>query len=263
MSQNPNPAYAVNGRAKVQCGRLFYLPFVNNGVVGLGLSTVEGQRKSSRTTDARQDLAILAGSTDMATSKGLMRDGSGRAIWSNQDTALIAQFGRKDTARSWIHYPTPFSLKRGNTISLDVLNVGAETGGNAVFLCDPVENQPVTADLTGAAPYFLTVPLGLTGDAAEIRPVSTDGDNSPLIMWGCSTDLTSAMIRVTDAEREKWSSEYIPIWALAGGSQLNPARWPRPYLLPANGSLQIEVKNTAAAETGGYLSFLCSKYQHN
>lgn len=248
-------------------GRLFYIATLSAGAVGSGLTGVAGERKGSATRAAKEDLRVLAGITDLLTSKVTARDLSGAVILTNGDVLIRNLFGKNANAKPWMYWTPPLSIKEGNGIEVDTLNVGGETGGTLVMVADPVKALRTSLPDDLGYPFRMLVSLGLTGVANEEFQRETVADQKyHTIFWGAATDISASKLRITDPEGQPWSTDFLPIWSYCGlpTGQVYYNRWPRPYFCKAGGALAVEVKNAAVGpESNGFITFFCSRIPVN
>lgn len=272
MSTNENDLRGVAGRnnfaRRWETGRLFWFPArIADGTVGLGLTGNDGVRFPSVTLPALEDLSVLAGTTDLEASFLTMRDASERAF-SNADVQIRQVFGKRQLTRNYKYFRPPFLIKKNNHLLFDVLNQGAEVGGNLVLMSDPVNAPRKVVEIPAHAyPFHLVHSLALAGIANERKTLETTPTRQAwTLLWGAGTNISVISVRVRDAEGEWWMNDPVPLWAFAAFTpftadprtmgQVITQLWPRAYLIPPGGALQIEATNPAAGmEAGGEIYF--------
>jgi hypothetical protein len=139
-------------------------------------------------------------------------------------------------------------------------NQGTEAAGTACFYTekagkDPGSDVPYDGQIkvTRSMMFWMLIDLGkVTG--------TTDPINNDCLIWGATTNAAVAITgRITnETTNYSWSSQTIPLRAMAGvDGQVQPImRYNRPYLLPNNVQMRVDI-NTAV--TGNYIAFLTER----
>jgi hypothetical protein len=255
----------------VETGRTVFLPYNSaSDTEGIGLTGNAGEQKACSTPQHDEDLRILGGTCNVATSTASVGDASGEHRLSNAVIPLGQLFGRRATARPVLYYTTPLVLRAGDALTANVLNVGAEGSatdpGHLVHICeplDPSDRQQVQIDPLTVYPYWMDISAVLSAAASEQKSVnSTIDQEKDTIVWGASTDLTACNVRAWGADGKQITADWTPIWAVAGFStgQLSTFLWPRGYLIRRGKRIRFEFRDTAeGAESNGHIFLLCSK----
>lgn len=251
----------------IEAGRLSWLPVVDtDGETGVGLTGVADERKSCGTSRVDEHLRVLGATMNLEDSRGVLKTGNGRAIFSESDVALLNMFGIISRAEPFVPYTPHHFLGSGDSIKVDVINVGGEGSatdpGHLVFVADPDASLKTTLPDNLGLPFWLELACGLDGTAGKSVPVSTPQDDRPLVVWGMSTDMSTTFVEITDAEGQVWMKEPVPVWAVCGlaSGQVPRFIWPRPYVIPTAKSLRIKVTNAATSPvTGGTITLIASR----
>lgn len=236
--------------AKRDVGRSYWLP------AAVPLTSTANEVQFGNTLEAKADIDIAGGVTNLAVSTFKLRDVSGKQAPANEYAPLYTLFGKRDSARHPYYWPRALRLNFGNRLEAEVKNAaaGAEAAGHLVFLGIPVESPQSSIEglETQGVTRVFSINSQFTGSAADLFSVTSPEQDGDFIVHGAYTDLASAQLRITGVHGEQFMNDWTPIWALAcrSTSQLPVLHWPRPYLIPRGSTITVDFKNPAAEASG-------------
>lgn len=239
-------------------GRCYWLP------ASIPLTSTANEVQYATTPEAKADLQIVGGATNLTVSSFKARDIGGGLLLANDYLPILSQFGKRDSARPVHYYPTPIPLGFGNRIELEVKNAasGAEAAGSVVFVAIPDEPAHGEVELVGRGhPSGFFVNANFTGSANDHTTRQSPELDSDFVICGAYTDLASATLRITGIYAEAWMTEFVPVWALAGRRTADvPAlMWPRKYLIKRGSTITVDFKNPGAEAAGLGVYFVGQK----
>jgi hypothetical protein len=107
--------------------------------------------------------------------------------------------------------------------------------------------------------YAIQVDVPFTAAANEEMPTSTKGLDRDALIIGATTDLNSALVKISDnSSGYSFSNQRVNVKTLAGRSDNAVPVLPwRPYLLRKGRTLSLDFKNGATgADAAGYFCFI-------
>jgi hypothetical protein len=207
-----------------------------------------------QTRDAKADVDVVGGATNLTGATIKARDISGSLILSTELMPIYTFFGKRESARPVLYYPRARPLDFGNSLEVAAKTEGTEAAGHCVFLCVPRDEADAEIEglETRGCPAAIAIDSSFTATANEIIPKATPKQDDDFVIHGAYTTLASAQIRIQGVRGEQWTPDFTPVWAFAGraSSQLNILYWPRPYLIPKGSSISIDFKNVGAEASG-------------
>jgi len=115
----------------------------------------------------------------------------------------------------------------------------------------------------GRTSFPFTVPMNVpfTGVVGErVLNVLTAPADRPLLCLGLASEITNAHVQFSNGwNREVWSYEEIPIWAMSGDTKTAYTAnflFPKAIYIPPNGQIYSNWTNTTG-EAAGKVNFLC------
>lgn len=234
--------------AKRDVGRSYWLP------AAIPFTATLNETVFGTTVDAKADLNILGGLTNLTGATVKVNDVSGRLVLTADLTPVLSLFGKRDSARPMFYYPRSIPLGFGNRIEVEAKNDAAEAASHVVFVGIP--DEPPQAQIEGieeiGQPFIFAVDSKFTATLNEIKSPTTPEQETHFLIHGAFTNLASAQLRIQGVHGEQWTSDFTPVWAFAGRatSQLTVHLWPRPYLVPRGSTLTIDFKNVGTEASG-------------
>jgi hypothetical protein len=241
-----------------QVGRCYFLP------TAIPLTSTVNEVQYGTTPEAKANLDIVAGLTNLTVSSFKARDIGGAMLLANDYLPILSMFGKRDGPRPAHYYPTPFPLEFGNRIETEVKNAsaGAEAAGHVVYLGVPRDESQGTIEVEGRGhPSGFFVNANFTATLNEITNRTSPELDHDFVITGAYTDLASAQVRIQGVHAEAWMTDFTPVWALAGRrtADLPVFFWPRKYFVPKGSTISIDYKNTGAEAAGLGIYFVGQK----
>jgi len=240
---------------QVQIGTPYFLP-MSVDFTGVADEPARGLTAANQNTDA----IIYDGITDLkqAQVQFSLQEGRTPTLWSTEKMPILAQLGFVDNERpKEAHWTKPYYLRSNRRLEGNFLNVGAESAGNVVFLCEKADQldsvinvAPDVGDIAiiGIDSKFTNV-AGETPDREYSAP-----RNWPFLLEGFYSDLQRCDVKVTGVDGKEWMTEWTPVWALAARQESPLRRLRRPYLIQSQQTLGVNFRNNATlAEASGKL----------
>ena len=235
---------------QIQTAVPYYLP-LSVALTGAAGETVLGETNAA----SAYDLNVLGGVTDLKTSRAAFSVGRRLNMWSSDKIPMTVLFGQIDSPRQVSHWVRPLPLNKGQKLATEVLNSNGEGAGNIVFVCEqagvqmPVLTRPHEIGEMGV----IAVDSQFTGVLNESPdPIATVQSGWDFVLYGFNTDLATATVRITGCDGRRWMSDFTPIWAIAGRpTSASPTMLlNRPYVIPANQTMEFEFRNDGTEAAG-------------
>ncbi len=220
--------------------------------MSVGFTSVANETPTAATEPEGFDSIVRASWSDLINARVKLTESRTDRNWSTPQIPIRAIAGNSNQVQPLVPLPDPVYLESRGQIRGDWLNSGAEPAGRVCFYSElaGMDGQLKVEEARG---FWLLCNLSAVNS-------TTDPLNNDLLIWGATTNAALTIIgRVfNETTNFAWSSQQIPLRAMAGvDGQVQPImRYHRPYLLPANVKLRVEI-NTAV--TGGYIAFLCEQ----
>lgn len=230
-----------------------------------------GLASEQRTATADQQnfpLYLRAAWTNMAAPDVLLQIqvSSTERYWSVRPELIGTYAGRSNLVHPQLYYRRGYFLPSQTAIQGLFTNSPTAPEDNTsriVWMCERPEQQAKVA-VSRSMDFRLGVALQLSGGAGARDTAESQQIAEPLLIYGATTNADPLTeIKITDNQKNiSWSKNPLPIGAFAGiddGSNVqNIVKYPKPYLLAPNSSLEVEWVNNGA-DTGKYITFLAEK----
>lgn len=254
---------------QARSARPFYLAFhtTPSTASNLALDGVVNRVKTAYTSPFNYPLMVLGAITDLGAGASLRVGRIGGDDWSNDQIASLAWAGA-DPNTTGVNMPRYFEvpeiLESTEQLRLDVKNLTGLNGTYYLILIAervvPSTDEGIAINATsdaallaylkaGTRPrnYTLKLPVNFAGGVAEtLQGLETPQYNLPLLVTGIGTNLNRSLITISDAYGNAWSSNPIPIWAIANDFRTRRAQYARVdkgYYHRANSVLRCDVTN--------------------
>lgn len=232
----------------IEVGRSIWMP------ASIPFTSALNETQFGQTHDAKADVELRGAATQLTDATVKVGDTSGVANLAAEFVPIYTLFGKRDSARPVFYYPAPVRLDFGNRMEIEAVNVGTEAAGHGVFLGVPRGEVDARVDegAAGGYPVTLAVDMGFKEAVNEILTTTTADLDRDTLIYGAFTNAASAQLRASGVRGEQWTTDYTPVWALAGraASQLPVLHWPRPYLIPRGSTISFDFKNVGAESAG-------------
>jgi hypothetical protein len=241
----------------IEVGRSIWMP------ASIPFTGVLNETQSGQTSDAQQDTDILGGATALTGATVKVRDVSGKYQLASESVHIYTLFGKRDSARPIYYWPRPLPLDFRGQLEIDAVNAGTEAAGHVVFIGLPRAERDMRIDETQQQGYPATVPvdMGFGAVANEVTNKRTAKLDRDFLVYGAFTNSASAQLRAMGVDGRLWTSDYPPVWAVAGraAAEQPVLFWPRPYLIPKGSTVAFDFKNIDAEAAGTKLTLVGHK----
>jgi hypothetical protein len=227
--------------------------------MAIPFTSVANEVVTSATTPEGFDCLALASWTDVTRARVRLSETESDRGWSSLQVPVRAIMGSSVQVQPLLHLPQPVFLEARATIKGDWINTGTEPASTACFHAIKVGLDPSRHPYDGQVEIRRSYGFWLLVDLGALIG-TTDPVNNDVLIWGATTNAEPNILgRITNSSSNySWSDANIPLRAMAGvDGQVQPImRYHRPYLLPNNVKLRVDV---SAAVTGNYIAFLCER----